>query len=124
MLELAGFNDVVRECWSTPIHGHPMFILAEKLKSVKKALIGLNQKNGNLTSNVSWERTALHSIQSQMSGLYSHPILRAKERDCTADLWKALNLEENLARQKARIQWLALGGRNTSFFSKCTFIYE
>lgn len=103
--------------------GNPLFILATKLRRVKKALIALNVNFGHLSTSVQSIRSDLHAIQHTIDSNPSspgNPSLRVEERLLTRKLWTALNLEESLARQKSRVQWLSHDDKNSKFFFSST----
>lgn len=120
MLNLDGFTDLIASTWQNQVSGNPLFILAEKLRHVKKALVTLNINQGNLTPNVQKIRQDLHAIQQAIDSTAASSVdntsLRAKERLLHHQLWRAITLEENLAQQKSRVQWLEQGDKNTGFF--------
>lgn len=69
MLALEGYDDAIINAWANVI-GSPLFILAEKLRRVEKALILLNKNQGNLISNAKQARLYLHTVQNV---LHSQP---------------------------------------------------
>lgn len=81
LFHTVGFTEVVQQAWDVPIYGHPLYILAEKLRRVKRGLIDLNKRVGNLTSNVKKIRMDLQTVQLEMSNNLTSE-LRTKERKC------------------------------------------
>lgn len=124
MIDLDGYRATVLEAWGCSISGNPLYVLAEKLRRLKKALIALNRQHGHLPSNVQSLRSDLHATKHSIDLISSSSIdcslSRSKERLLSHKLWKALALEESLARQKSRIQWLSQGDKNSKFFFSCT----
>lgn len=108
----------VREAWSSPLLGNPMYVLSQKLVLVKRKLIALRIKEGPISTQLSTTRSLLRSVQENiLSGDFS-PDLIDQERKLLSNLEVLLSREENIAHQKSRVQWLALGDHNTSFFHK------
>lgn len=97
MLDLDGFSATVQDAWNSHVTGNPMYILAEKLRRTKKALISLNSI-GNLSSNVKNLQAELLSIQSALNESPTNSSSRAREKHCIHNLWKALSMEESCDR--------------------------
>lgn len=81
MIELEGYSDLISSWWNIQLNRNPLSILSKKLKRVKRALINLNIQHGNLSTNDSTARAALHSVQTLLSGNHMDFDLRAKERE-------------------------------------------
>ncbi|XP_028097019.1 uncharacterized protein LOC114296888 [Camellia sinensis] len=91
------FCSVVSTIWNQYIQGVPMFRVCQKLKNLKPALKALNKKDfSDIT-------TRVHTSRSELLSL-SHVDLLA--------------VEESLAHQKSRVQWLSQGDSNSRFFFK------
>lgn len=56
---LEGYDEVVSQAWDYVISSSPLFILAEKLRRTKRALIDLNKQQGSTLSNVQMARQSL-----------------------------------------------------------------
>ncbi|GJU46306.1 RNA-directed DNA polymerase, eukaryota, reverse transcriptase zinc-binding domain protein [Tanacetum coccineum] len=89
------FGDIVKNGWKKDIQGHAMFQLVHKLKSLKPQLNNLNWENGNLFN-----------------------ILREEEVKLLEEYINAAHDEEKLLCQKAKVEWLKDGDRNSSYFYK------
>lgn len=48
--------------------------------------------------------------------------LAEKEKEATTEYCRLLGLEENLLKEKSRVQWLELGGGNNSFFHRSLMV--
>lgn len=59
----------------------------------------------------------LHQTQSLFQANPLNKELIDQEKRCLLNLWSVLDREEILLQQKSRATWLALGDRNSSFFS-------
>lgn len=109
------FASTVEMAWNIVVQGDPWFILTQKLKNVKKALIALNKSGGNLHDNVALARDALLQYQSDMPVIPSEAHF-IEEGKLSNDLEEHLRKEEIFLRQKSRIKWLLLGEGNNKFF--------
>ncbi|GJR47914.1 RNA-directed DNA polymerase, eukaryota, reverse transcriptase zinc-binding domain protein [Tanacetum coccineum] len=89
------FYKTVKDQWCVPIKGYAMFVLARRLKGMKRHLRDLNKKNGNVHDKVIILTEELKKIQ--------------------IDLDKDPN-EEKVLKQKSKVDWLKEGDHNTTFF--------
>lgn len=116
MITLNSFQDDVKEAWVVDLWDDPMIIFCWKLKLVKKVLVDLNKKNGNVHSKVVDFKTKLHNIQHSLgSDTFNHELL-SQEQIAILELNKASEEEELLLHQKSRVNGLRLGDKNNSFF--------
>ena len=83
MLGLDGFKEAVLASWSFPLLGDPMAILIRKLQMVKKNLIDLNNRNGNVHNAINDDRLALSEIQSEIFRNSNYEELLLQEMDAT-----------------------------------------
>lgn len=117
LLLMDGFYDCVRDAWSSHVHGNPFFVFSTKLQRTRKALIAFNNPKGHISSLVKNVKSELHNIQTLLQSKPDDLGLLNEEKNCIFRLWNVLDKEEILLQQKSRATWLALGDRNTSFFS-------
>lgn len=52
LILMEGYDEVVSQAWNCHILGSPLFVLAEKLRRTKRALIAFNKRHGSASSNV------------------------------------------------------------------------
>lgn len=115
-LEHPDFIDIIKEAWSTPFTGHPLFILAQKLKEVRRRLSGLRRRESNISTQINDVRNKLCNIQESI--LSGNLNVIEEEKQLMDQLWELLAREESIAKQRSRVQWLELGDSNTAFFHK------
>jgi len=107
----------VASAWSTPVHGFPLFQVCQKLKLVKANLKKLNATHfRELPKQSAAARAELFAIQNQLSTNLMDASLRDREKVALAKLAVVSKAEESFYCQKSRVQWLAEGDQNTSFF--------
>ncbi|GKE33875.1 RNA-directed DNA polymerase, eukaryota, reverse transcriptase zinc-binding domain protein [Tanacetum coccineum] len=99
---------VVRKVWSNNVDGFSMFSLVSKLKMLKKPLRKLNFEQGNLFDNVKCLKAELADVHNNS--------LREKELRVLKAYKAALKDEELFLRQKAKVEWLEVGDRNSKYF--------
>lgn len=63
LILMEGYAEVVSQAWNCQISGSPIFILAEKLRRTKRALIAFNKQHGSTSTNIQLARQALHALQ-------------------------------------------------------------
>lgn len=98
-----------------------MYVLSEKLKSLKHKLQDWNKNQfGNVQLRVKQAMESVDAVQDQISSFgYSNDRL-AQEQEVHLDLKKTLLFEEEFWKEKSRINWHSYGDRNTAFFDKVT----
>ena len=62
LAEKKDFHLTVKENWNEPVIGYAMFILARRLKNMKKVIRDLNWKNGNVFEKVKVLRDELKKV--------------------------------------------------------------
>lgn len=113
----ADYDRLVREAWSIPVLGYPMFVLYRKLGALKVKLKRLNRNTlSDLSFRVIDVRANLVSIHETLLDRDSRGDLGVMEKDASRKFNMLALMDESLMRQKARVCWLELGDRNTTFF--------
>ncbi|GJZ35720.1 hypothetical protein Tco_0581537 [Tanacetum coccineum] len=111
-----GFIPVVKRVWSNKVDGFSMFSLVSKLKMLKKPLRKLNFEQGNLFDKVKCLKTNLATVQAAMNADPHNNFLREEELRVLKAYRAALKDEELFLRQKAKVEWLEVGDRNSKYF--------
>ncbi|GKD76561.1 RNA-directed DNA polymerase, eukaryota, reverse transcriptase zinc-binding domain protein [Tanacetum coccineum] len=114
--DMIDFQECVNE--DIDIQGHDMFRMVKKLKSLKPFLNRLNWKNGNLFEKVVSLKTKLHEVQSKIEKDPTNQVLRTEGIEALKEYQEAVEDEEKLLRQKAKVSWLNEGDKNTAYFHK------
>lgn len=113
-----GFKDAVKEAWGKKVRGNKMFCVVKKLRAAKPALRKLLYDQGNLHAKVTFLRSKLDSLQSQVDGNPSDLELREMAAACLKNFEEAVYDEECFLKQKAKIEWLNAGDSNTAYFHR------
>lgn len=96
-----------------------MFRVCQKLRLLKPALKLLNKKDfSDIFVRVLAVKSALNSTQWKLDKDPSNLVLQNLERNLYKQYIDLNAVEESLAKQKSRVQWLGLGDRNSNFFFK------
>nr|GFB13753.1 hypothetical protein [Tanacetum cinerariifolium] len=74
--------------------------------------------NGNLAEKVELCKGKLKDAQEKMTGNPHDKDAKVKEAECLADYFLALEDEEKFMFQKAKVDWISSGDRNTKYFYK------
>ncbi|XP_039026534.1 uncharacterized protein LOC120160184 [Hibiscus syriacus] len=110
----SSFFSTVRQSWSHNVLGNPMTALFSKLKRLKICLKGFNIEHySNLSDRVKLKRAELE--HQQLLTLKGENAIE-KELELQDQLKILEEAETNLLKQKAKIQWMRDGDKNTKFF--------
>lgn len=97
---------LVSEVWSKPVSGCAMFVLMQKLKSLKHAFRPWNREVfGNVKHNVIKSRDALDVIQHNISNDGLSNVLKSRELEAQINLHRALAYEEAFWKEKSKNKW-------------------
>ncbi|KAI9195736.1 hypothetical protein LWI28_017625 [Acer negundo] len=104
------FLPLVKTVWQEQVHGTMQYKLCSKLRILKKALKTFNNdKVGDVSIKSIEAMAALDACQLLLD---LHPLdtnLRIREKELINNYTLTLQAEEDLLRQKSRIQWLKAG---------------
>jgi hypothetical protein len=110
---------IISESWKSVVVGCPMFVLSQKLKSLKTKLKTWNKDCfGNVNDMVNVAESKLQQIQLQIQNHGHSDTLLHEEKLAIADLEEALTKQEAFWQEKARLNWHLEGDRNTKFFHR------
>ncbi|KAH0776135.1 hypothetical protein KY290_007546 [Solanum tuberosum] len=111
------FQETVKQAWQESVGKTNMLRVWRKLKRVKQALKNLNTTEfQGVEARIKKYREQIQDLQGNMGILGQPTSLIEAKRDAKLNLEKWLNVEENIIRQKCRVQWLKLGDGNTACF--------
>ncbi|GKC66611.1 RNA-directed DNA polymerase, eukaryota, reverse transcriptase zinc-binding domain protein [Tanacetum coccineum] len=104
--------------WKIEIQGYKLYCLVKKMKYMKPILNKLNWKNGDLTVRVEKLRNMLKEAQTLVERNPHNKSIKTNSIKILEDYNDAVKDEEKLLAQKARIDWLNDGDKNSAFFHK------
>lgn len=110
------FIPTVRDNCGLDVQGFHMFILAKRLKNMKRHLRNMNRVNGNVFNKVKVLREELKRVQQGLDKEPNNSSLREEEYVFCKAYQEAVKDEANLLRQKTKVQWLKDGDQNTFYF--------
>lgn len=112
------FLQLVRTEWEKDIAGFYMFKVSQKMKLLKHKLHKLSWKNGNVHERVNTLRESIKEAQQEVDKNPFNEDVKKKSCLLLQEYCEAVKDEESLLLQKAKIDWLKDGDRNTKFFHK------
>ena len=110
------YHLTVKEKWNVPISGYAMFVLARRLKNMKRHMRELNRRNGNVFEKVKVIREEFKKVQTELDKDPSNVKLREEELVFNSTYKNAVLDEERLLKQKTKIEWLREGDHNSAYF--------
>ena len=114
---LDSFPTVVHDAWANPVDGNFQFQLFQKLKHLKGVLKKFARTSmGNVKIRAEKAREELMGCQKMLDIHPSNALLKDQEKNLLKNFLEAIRIEEEVLRQKSRVQWLDAGDRNTAFF--------
>ena len=110
------FLPLVKEEWGKKVMGCRMFILARKMKNLKKGLKKLSWNKGNLFERVKELKEKVKQMQDRLDNDVYNSDLRKETVDALKDYNEAVVEEEKLLAQLANVKWLSEGDKNTAYY--------
>ncbi|GJU84848.1 RNA-directed DNA polymerase, eukaryota, reverse transcriptase zinc-binding domain protein [Tanacetum coccineum] len=110
------FIDNVQNVWKQDVHGCHMYRLIKKMKNLKKPLKALSWSQVNVYDRV---RALKEELNTRHKDVDKNPFdlkVKAIAAQTLNEYIEASKDELSLLQQKAKIQWLKEGDKNTAFF--------
>ncbi|XP_042486854.1 uncharacterized protein LOC122067070 [Macadamia integrifolia] len=112
-----GCQDLVSKIWSTPSYGSAATTLIRKASNCKAALKKWNREEfGHV-------QTRIKTLKLQLENIQGHPYSvqrQDQENSISKQLEEELAREEVMWHQKARMDWIQSGDKNSAFFHVTT----
>ncbi|KAH1202514.1 hypothetical protein GmHk_17G048965 [Glycine max] len=116
LLCVEGYEEVVHNSWNRPIRGTPMHVLWQKLQRLKLELVQLGKSMTNARQELVKARRDLDLAQNAITHNRMDGNLIDTVKKCTERVINWNEMEGNMLRQRAKVDWLRMGDENNAFF--------
>ncbi|XP_058722962.1 uncharacterized protein LOC131594771 [Vicia villosa] len=110
------FQDIVRRSWSISTQGGPMQRLWAKLKRLQCDLRPLKRECSDIRTKILKARDDLEKAHQGLQANLFDTAAAELVYQCTNKLLELNQTEENILKQKAKVDWLRLGDGNNAYF--------
>ena len=117
MVNMLGYEEVVQNSWNRPIRGTPMHVLWQKLQRLKLELVQLGKSMTNANQELVKAIRDLDLAQNAITHNRMDGNLIDTVKKCTERVINWNEMEGNMLRQRAKVDWLRMGDENNAFFS-------
>lgn len=118
IVERPNFIEVVKDEWCKGGETNTLGQCMGKLKRLKKTMKQMNWQNGDLFERVKNLKIELRNAQQMIDKFPFNEDLRKKGVSLLEQINEAIRDEELFLFQKAKVEWLRDGDRNSAFFRK------
>ncbi|CAK8564653.1 unnamed protein product [Lathyrus sativus] len=116
IMDFEGYGALVENNWSVPIKGNPMFILWNKLMRLQPALRNFSKPARHNDQQLIQARNRLNTTQTSLEADPMNATIITRIKKQKVEIIKLQELEENILRQKSKLDWLKWGDGNNSYF--------
>jgi hypothetical protein len=113
---MSGFSDCVTTSWCVPLAGSPMYILWRKLLRLQPLLRQLSRPILGIHITLEKARNDLQNAHNMLLADRMNPLHIMQVKRCTEEVIRWNDMEEQMLRQKSKIDWLKLGDGNNRYF--------
>ncbi|GJZ98249.1 RNA-directed DNA polymerase, eukaryota, reverse transcriptase zinc-binding domain protein [Tanacetum coccineum] len=112
------FLPTVRGVWNKRIERHAMYRVVQKMKLLKRMLKKMSWENGNVFERAENLRNKVKECQAEVDKFPHDDSIKEKSWSTLREYQEATKEEYSLLCQKAKVEWLREGDRNTVYFHK------
>ena len=116
MVDMIGYEEVVQNSWNRPIKGTPMHVLWQKLQRLKPELVQLGKSMTNARQELVKAIRDLDLAQNAITHNRMDGNLIDTVKKCIERVINWNEMEGNMLRQRAKVDWLRMGDENNAFF--------
>ncbi|GKF00544.1 RNA-directed DNA polymerase, eukaryota, reverse transcriptase zinc-binding domain protein, partial [Tanacetum coccineum] len=112
------FIPTVMSVWDKNFEGHAMYRIVQNMKALKSKMKHLSWENGNVFERVENLRLQVKECQAEVDKFPHDEKIKEKSWSVLKEYQQATKEEYNLLCQKAKVEWLKVGDRNTAYFHR------
>ncbi|CAK8572403.1 unnamed protein product [Lathyrus sativus] len=116
IMDMIGFEDIVRASWNKPIGRILMYILWQKLQRLKPDLVKFDKSMSNVKQQVEKSRLDLEKAQNDLLQNRMDITIIDKVKTCIENVIRWNEVEESIFMQRAKFDWLRMGDGNNAYY--------
>ncbi|CAK8563093.1 unnamed protein product [Lathyrus sativus] len=116
VVNMDGFQEEISNNWHAPIRGNPVYVMWRKLIRVQSVVNKLSKPLMDVSHYLKQARMNLLEVQNKLKDDLDNTELIKLVKERTEKVFKWSEIEEQVIRQRSKINWLKLGDGNNRYF--------
>ncbi|CAK8568834.1 unnamed protein product [Lathyrus sativus] len=116
IIDLPGYETVIKKNWDAHIRGSPMYVLWHKLRKLKHDLKQLSKPLSDIKNKLIAAREKLKETQGKLNEDRLNNTLIEETKKLTEEVISMNDMEWKILQQRAKIDWIKQGDGNNHYF--------